>query len=222
MDLVAAVNPRSLARITATPGFAILKTQSGQYSDLIMRKDIGPGTNPDFILGMKYLFDREQMKKTIALDQAVVANDQPDRSNQPLLLRGFAAAPVRSGEGQVPSAEVGRHGRGAGRRVAGGTVLRRDGAGDAADGEGHRSGSRRQAHARRRLLEQSLAEQPGRLRQRQSAAERRRAPDAVLQVGRAVERVALQEREVRPAAASRHAPKPTTPSASRCTPTCRP
>jgi peptide/nickel transport system substrate-binding protein len=42
-----------------------------------MRKNIGPGTNPDFILGMKYLFDREQMKRTIALDQAVVANDQP-------------------------------------------------------------------------------------------------------------------------------------------------
>ena len=77
MDLVASVNPRSIARITDTPGFAVLKTQSGQYSDLIMRKDIGPGTNPDFILGMKYLFDREQMKKTIALDQAVVANDQP-------------------------------------------------------------------------------------------------------------------------------------------------
>ena len=77
MDLVASVNPRSIARITDTPGFAILKTQSGQYSDLVMRKDMGPGTNPDFILGMKYLFDREQMKKTIALDQAVVANDQP-------------------------------------------------------------------------------------------------------------------------------------------------
>jgi len=77
MDLVAAVNPRSLARITDTPGFAVLKTQSGQYSDLIMRKDMGPGANPDFILGMKYLFDREQMKKTIALDQAVIANDQP-------------------------------------------------------------------------------------------------------------------------------------------------
>ena len=77
MDLVASVNPRSIARITDTPGFAVLKTQSGQYSDLIMRKDMGPGTNPDFILGMKYLFDREQMKKTIALDQAVVANDQP-------------------------------------------------------------------------------------------------------------------------------------------------
>jgi peptide/nickel transport system substrate-binding protein len=77
MDLVASVNPRSIARIAAAPGFAVFKTQSGQYSDLIMRKDVGPGTNPDFVLAMKYLFDRDQMRKTIALDQAVVGNDQP-------------------------------------------------------------------------------------------------------------------------------------------------
>jgi peptide/nickel transport system substrate-binding protein len=77
MDLVGAINPRSLARVTGTPGFAVTKTQSGQYSDLVMRKDTGPGTNPDFLLAMKYLFDREQMKKSIALDQAVVGNDQP-------------------------------------------------------------------------------------------------------------------------------------------------
>lgn len=42
-----------------------------------MRKDMGPGANPDFVMAMKYLFDREQMKKTIALDYAVLGNDQP-------------------------------------------------------------------------------------------------------------------------------------------------
>ncbi|TDF67507.1 ABC transporter substrate-binding protein [Cupriavidus sp. L7L] len=77
MDLVAMINPRAVARIKGTPGYAIMTTQSGQYSDLIMRKDVGPGTNPDFILGMKYLLDRQQMKQAIALGNAVVANDQP-------------------------------------------------------------------------------------------------------------------------------------------------
>jgi peptide/nickel transport system substrate-binding protein len=77
MDLVGSVNPRSVARVSGTPGFSIFKTQSGNYSDLIMRLDIAPGSKPDFVLAMKYLFDREQMKKTIALDQAVLANDQP-------------------------------------------------------------------------------------------------------------------------------------------------
>lgn len=77
MDLVGSINPRSVARIAGAPGYAVFKTQSGQYSDLIMRLDMAPGSNPDFVLAMKYLFDREQMRKTIALDQAVVANDQP-------------------------------------------------------------------------------------------------------------------------------------------------
>ena len=77
MDLVASVNPRSVERVKDTPGYSIFTTQSGQYSDLVMRKDVGPGTSADFATAIKYLFDREQMKKTIALDYAVVANDQP-------------------------------------------------------------------------------------------------------------------------------------------------
>jgi len=77
IDLVGVINPRSVARVKGTAGFAIMTTQSGQYTDLIMRKDVGPGMNPDFALAMKHLFDREQMKKTIALDHAVLGNDQP-------------------------------------------------------------------------------------------------------------------------------------------------
>ena len=77
MYLVGSVNPRAVERVKGTPGYDIFTTKSGQYSDLIMRKDTGPGTNNDFALAMKYMLDREQMKKTIALDYAVVANDQP-------------------------------------------------------------------------------------------------------------------------------------------------
>ena len=77
LDLAGSVNPRSVDRIKGTPGFSVFSTQSGQYSDLIMRKDIGPGANPDFILAMKHLIDREQMKKSVALGHAVLGNDQP-------------------------------------------------------------------------------------------------------------------------------------------------
>jgi peptide/nickel transport system substrate-binding protein len=92
LDLVASVNPRSVDRIEKTPGFDIFKTQSGQYSDLIMRKDMAPGNSPDFILAMKHLFDREQLRRTVALNQAVVANDQPiDPTNR----FHFAGLPLR-------------------------------------------------------------------------------------------------------------------------------
>jgi peptide/nickel transport system substrate-binding protein len=93
MDMIGSVNPRSVERVKGTPGYAIFTTQSGQYSDLVMRKDMGPGANPDFVMGMKYLFDREQMKKTIALDYAVVGNDQPiDPTNR----FHFAGLPQRA------------------------------------------------------------------------------------------------------------------------------
>ncbi|WP_046114346.1 ABC transporter substrate-binding protein [Aquincola tertiaricarbonis] len=93
MDLVGSVNPRSVARVKDSPGHGVFITQSGQYSDLVMRKDLGPGVNPDFILAMKHLFDREQMKKAVALDHAVIANDQPiDPTNR----FHFAGLPQRA------------------------------------------------------------------------------------------------------------------------------
>ena len=221
MDLVGSVNPRSVERVTGTPGFAVFETKSGQYTDLIMRKDIGPGSNPDFVLAMKYLFDREQMKKSIALDHGGGRQRPADRPDQPLLLRGPAAAAVRSRKAKFHLQKAGHHRHGAGGRVARGAVLGRDGAGDAAGGAADRPGPRRQAHAGRRLLVQPLDEHPvgfGNVNPRPSADI---AADAVLQVRRAVERVALEEREVRPAAASPRAARPTRPSASRCMPTCR-
>ncbi|MCO5397549.1 ABC transporter substrate-binding protein [Ralstonia soli] len=93
MDLVASVDPRSVARVKGTPGYSIFTTQSGQYSDLIMRGDVGPGTNPDFALAMKYLFDREQMKRTIALGNAVIANDQPIDPTNRFYFKGLPQRP---------------------------------------------------------------------------------------------------------------------------------
>ena len=77
LDLVANLNPRSIERIKGSAGYAILETQSGAYTDLILRKDVGPGANPDFVMAMKYLLDREVMRKNITLGHAVLGNDQP-------------------------------------------------------------------------------------------------------------------------------------------------
>lgn len=76
-DLVAGIDPRSVARVKSTKGYAIFTTQGSHYTDLVMRRDSGPGMNADFVLAMKYLMHREQMRKIVALDHALVANDQP-------------------------------------------------------------------------------------------------------------------------------------------------
>lgn len=89
LDLVANLNPRSIKRVKGSAGFAVLETPSGAYTDLILRKDVGPGSNPNFVLAMKYLMDREVMRKNIARGHAVLGNDQPVYPTNPFYLAGL-------------------------------------------------------------------------------------------------------------------------------------
>ena len=77
VQLIVQVDPRSTGRVKATPGYAVLETKSGLFTDLIMRQDAAPTNNPDFVMAMKYLIDREQAKSAVFRGFAVVANDQP-------------------------------------------------------------------------------------------------------------------------------------------------
>lgn len=77
MHLVNAVNPRSTRRIQASSRHVVRETKSGLYTNLIMRQDSLPASHPDFVLGMKYLFDRELIRKALFRGFAMVANDQP-------------------------------------------------------------------------------------------------------------------------------------------------
>lgn len=88
-DLVANIEPRSINRVKRSTGYDVFLTRAGQYTDLIMRKDEGPGVNPDFVLAMKHLMHREQMRHIIALDHAIVANDQPIAPGAPFHFSGL-------------------------------------------------------------------------------------------------------------------------------------
>jgi len=83
LQFAAAVSPRSTKRVLSTPGYGIFETKSGNYNDLIMRQDADPSKNPDLVLALKHLFNREQLRSAVFQGHAVVANDQPvDPSNR--------------------------------------------------------------------------------------------------------------------------------------------
>jgi peptide/nickel transport system substrate-binding protein len=83
IHLTAGINPRSVRRISQTPGFAVFETKSGYYTDLVIRLDNTPGNNPDFVRAMKLLLDREQMRMAVIRGHGVLGNDQPiDPSNR--------------------------------------------------------------------------------------------------------------------------------------------
>ncbi|WP_027802168.1 ABC transporter substrate-binding protein [Paraburkholderia dilworthii] len=77
VHLINSVDPRSTRRIASTPGYEVKETKSGLYTDLIMRRDNTLTGNLDFVKGMKYMFDREQIRSAVFLGYAVIGNDQP-------------------------------------------------------------------------------------------------------------------------------------------------
>ncbi|HSV81323.1 MAG TPA: ABC transporter substrate-binding protein [Ramlibacter sp.] len=93
LDLVGQVNPRSVDRVNASSKHTIFETKGVSYTDLIMRRDSGPGSNPDFVLAMKHLFNREQMLKSIQLGRGVVANDQPIAPGNRFYFKGLKQRP---------------------------------------------------------------------------------------------------------------------------------
>jgi peptide/nickel transport system substrate-binding protein len=93
LDLIGTVNPRSIDRINGSGKAAIFETKGVSYTDLIMRRDSGPGANPDFVMAMKLLFNREQMLKSIQLGRGVVANDQPINPANRFFFKGLPQRP---------------------------------------------------------------------------------------------------------------------------------
>ncbi len=83
VQLIAGVDPRSVRRITQTPGFGVFETRAGYYTNLVMRVDMAPANNPEFVLAMKFMFDRQQIRQAVLRGHAVIGNDQPiDPSNR--------------------------------------------------------------------------------------------------------------------------------------------
>jgi peptide/nickel transport system substrate-binding protein len=93
LDLIGTVNPRSIDRVNGSGKAAIFETKGVSYTDLIMRRDSGPGANPDFVMAMKLLFNREQMLKSIQLGRGIVANDQPINPANRFFFKGLPQRP---------------------------------------------------------------------------------------------------------------------------------
>lgn len=77
IHLAASIKPRSMRLVESQPGFVLSKTTSGNYTDLNIRLDMTPGDKADFVKGMKYITNREQIQKSVLRGLADVANDQP-------------------------------------------------------------------------------------------------------------------------------------------------
>ncbi len=93
VQLINPVNPRSVPSFTAESGCTLFKSKTGNYTDLIMRDNVGPVKNPNFVLAMKYLLDREAIRKVSMRGYGTVGNDQPVQANNRYYLAGLPQRP---------------------------------------------------------------------------------------------------------------------------------
>ncbi|MBI5275770.1 MAG: ABC transporter substrate-binding protein [Burkholderiales bacterium] len=107
LDLIGSVNPRSIDRIMATGKHSIFETKAGTYTDLVVRLDQSPGNNPDFVMALKSLFNREQMVKSILIGRGVVANDQPIDPSNRFYFKGLKQRPYDSDRAKFHFAKSG-------------------------------------------------------------------------------------------------------------------
>jgi peptide/nickel transport system substrate-binding protein len=81
VDLINPVSPRSVSRLEGSASVALMESPTGGYTNLIMRDELGPVQNPDFVLAMKYLLDRKQINRVAFRGYGKIANDQPIAAN---------------------------------------------------------------------------------------------------------------------------------------------
>ncbi len=204
IQIAGGITPRATRQIKATEGYEVFETKSGNYTDLVMRLDAEPTKNPDFVQGMKYLLDREQMRTAIFQGYAVLGNDQPIDPTNRFYCPDLPQTAFDPDKRRYSLPEIGHweHG-GADRCVTCRVVLGRHGGADAGCGAEDRAQPGHQARAGRWVLVKLLDEGAAGLWQHQSAAQRRHTADAVFQVRCAMERERVEEPEVRPVAAGR-------------------
>jgi len=89
VDLINPVNPRSVPSLSGSANVKVMESPTGGYTDLVMRDHLGPTQNPDFVLAMKHLLDREQIHRVAFRGFGTLANDQPIASSSQYYFSGL-------------------------------------------------------------------------------------------------------------------------------------
>jgi peptide/nickel transport system substrate-binding protein len=93
VHLINGINPRTATNFSADYGCTLFESNTGHYTDIIMRDNLGPVKNPDFVLAMKYLLDREKIRKVAMCNFGTIGNDQPVQPSSRYYFSGLPQRP---------------------------------------------------------------------------------------------------------------------------------
>ena len=76
VDMITAISAKTVDRIEES-GNSVLSIPSGLYGGICCLKNTAPGSDDDFVQGMRYIQDRERIVRKFLKGQGTVGNDHP-------------------------------------------------------------------------------------------------------------------------------------------------
>jgi peptide/nickel transport system substrate-binding protein len=77
MQLVTQIEPNAFRQVESAKNVTLLSTPAALQMGICILKNTAPGNNDDFVLGMKYIQDRERIVKRILKGKGTLGNDTP-------------------------------------------------------------------------------------------------------------------------------------------------
>lgn len=77
VDLISSVDAKAVKLIDKSAGVHVSSVPSGQYGGICCLKNTLPGYSDDFVMGLRYIQDRERIVRKIIKGHGVVGNDHP-------------------------------------------------------------------------------------------------------------------------------------------------
>jgi len=77
VDMVVAPPANMLKKIESTGRHSVLSTPAGLYGGICCLKNTEPGSNDDFVQGLRYIMNREKMVRKVLKGHGTVGNDHP-------------------------------------------------------------------------------------------------------------------------------------------------
>ena len=77
MDMIASVDSKGVRLIEQSEGVQVNSTPTGRYGGICCLKNTEPGSNDDFVMGLRYIQDRERIVRSILKGHGTVGNDHP-------------------------------------------------------------------------------------------------------------------------------------------------
>lgn len=77
VQMAGSINAKAIPQVEGADGVEMFIVPSGACDDIVLRLDMEPGNNPDFVLGLKYLQRRDRILQVAQQGIGSIGNDQP-------------------------------------------------------------------------------------------------------------------------------------------------